>query len=192
MKTPMVRWLSTEEPLHVSNSSYSDLLVTTAGDVALRDWRGFDHSLIRKDAFFTNSNYRICALTSESTDGLLLMGEEGQIVIYVDADHCSWTWMAELPRFEDRTGGMRHLHTQPVRGAVVVLWELGVLVIDHELKLRWRHDLEWNHSLAYIDDSQVWFNLMYDSEENVQRVEERPWGFSILDGHELFDTNMPS
>jgi hypothetical protein len=69
--------------------------------------------------------------------------------------------------------------------------ELGVLALDPSLDILWRHDLEWNHELIHVDDDEVWFDLLYEVEGLPQRIGERPWGFSLVDGRELFDESPP-
>lgn len=70
--------------------------------------------------------------------------------------------MAELSRARNDVGGMRHLEILPRTGVTLLHWELGVLASDHSLELRWRHDLEWNHELVYLNDEEVWFDLMFN------------------------------
>jgi hypothetical protein len=99
--------------------------------------------------------------------------------------------MAELPRFPD-DGGMSRLEVLPRTEVTLLHWELGVLALDPSLELRWRHDLEWNHQLIYLDDSEIWFDLKYEPAEIPQKIGDEPWGFSVLDGRQLFDRTPPN
>jgi hypothetical protein len=67
-----------------------------------------------------------------------------------------------------------------------------VLALEPSLELRWRHDLEWNHRLIYLDDREIWFDLMCEAEELPQTMGEEPCGFSSVDGRQLFGRSPPA
>ena len=96
------------------------------------------------------------------------MGEEGSELLTLDFERPSWTRMAEMPRFPT-DGGMRRLEILRRTGVALLHWEFGVLALEPSLELRWRHDLEWNHRLIYLDDTEVWFDLMYEAEDCPRR-----------------------
>lgn len=87
------------------------------------------------------------------------------MLVKIDLDHVSWALEAEVPRVENRTGGLCYLRPVIAGDLVIVFWELGVLALDRGLELRWRHDLEWNHEVIHLDENQVWFDLMYESDD---------------------------
>jgi hypothetical protein len=87
---------------------------------------------------------------------------------------------------------MCRLELDAVTMGALLHWELGVLGLGRSFELRWRQDLEWNHRVIHLDDNEIWFDLMYESNESSQRIGDQPWGFSTLDGRELFDRSPPA
>jgi hypothetical protein len=119
---------------------------------------------------------------------MVLLGEEGSELYRLDVPTPP-SRIAEVPRDPNTFGGMCYISVLPGDELTLLHWELGVLGLDHTLRLRWRQDLQWNHEIIHIDDREVWFDYHYDSE--TERSGVKPWGLSIPTGRELFDRSPP-
>jgi hypothetical protein len=185
---PRFLWMSEAIPMPLRSSEYEELRISRHGDLLLRGWHGDEVVLLSDQDLFANGPRRACVLTGEEAPAkAVVIGEEGRLLAELDFEVPAWRRVAEVPRFPNTVGGMCFLN--PVsRGAMtLVFWELGVLALDSRLDLRWRQDLEWNHRMIHLDDDQVWFDLMYESEDIPQKIGESPWGYSLSDGREIFD-----
>lgn len=87
---------------------------------------------------------------------------------------------------------MCRLEVVALSALTLLHWELGILALDPSFEVRWRHDLEWNHRLIHLGDEEIWFDLMYESEDVPLRIGDQPWGYSTLTGQELLDRNPPA
>jgi hypothetical protein len=188
-----IEWLDEANPLRVWTADHEELKVSPHGGLLLRDWSGEERVLFSDRDLFMTPRHAAIAIRSEAAPTCVaLLGEQGQLLVKVDLERASWVLEAEVPRVEDVTGGLTYLRPVVADELVIIFWELGVLALDAALQLRWRHDLEWNHVAIHLDEEQVWFDLMYESAEVPQRIGERPWGYALADGRELFDASPPA
>ena len=186
-----VSWLSEGTAIVIDSGAYEELRIADRA-LVLRDWAGDDEILAGQEELFGTGPPRTLVVRDPSRPTIaVVMGEAGSDPLSLDFERPSWTRKAEMPRFPT-DGGMRRLEILRRTGVALLHWEFGVLALEPSLELRWRHDLEWNHRLIYLDDTEVWFDLMYEAEELPQKIGEEPWGFSILNGRQLFDRPPPA
>jgi hypothetical protein len=184
-------WLSEHRALQINSDEYEEVRFADRA-LVLRDWMGDEHILADQIELLGDGPARALVLRDSSRPTIgVVVGEEGSELLKLDLERPGWTRMAELPRFPN-DGGMRRLDVLPRTGVTLLHWELGVLALDPSLELRWRHDLEWNHRLIHLDDEEIWFDLKYEPADLPQRIGDEPWGFSVLDGRQLFDRRPPS
>jgi hypothetical protein len=184
-------WLSEASPLRIDSAEVEELRVRDRS-LVLHDWLGEDRALVELAALFGSGPARALVLrASAKSTQVLLVGEEGSALLHLDLAAELWREVAELPRFPNDIGGMCRIDVLQPGPVTLLHWELGILALGPSLDLLWRHDLEWNHSLVSLDDQEVWFDLMYESNEVAQRIGDSPWGFRLADGRELFDRNPP-
>jgi hypothetical protein len=185
-----VLWLNERRSLEINSDKYEEVRIADRA-LVLRDWAGHEHVLVDQTELLGSGLARVLVLR-DSTQPLIavVLGEGGSELLKLDFERPGWARLAELPR--DYDGGMRRVEILQRTEVTLLHWELGVLAVDSSLELRWRHDLEWNHQLIYLDDSEIWFDLKYDAAELPHRVGEEPWGFSVLDGRQLFDRRPPT
>lgn len=189
---PTVAWLVERVPLQLALPRFSELRVSHAG-LVLGDWEGNDVVLVAAENLFADGPSRACVvILPTSPDRAVVVGEEGHGLLKLDLATPAVEHLAELPRFPNDVGGMCRLEIMAPAGAILLLWELGIIVLDRSLNPRWRHDLDWNHRMIYLDDEQVWFDLMYEERGSPQRIGERPWGYALMDGRELLDDSPPT
>lgn len=175
----------------IDSGAYEELRIADRA-LVLRDWAGDDEILAGQEELFGTGPPRALVLRAPSRPTIaVVMGEAGSELLKLDFERPSWTRMAEMPRFPTDVG-MRRLEILRRTGVALLHWEFGVLALEPSLELRWRHDLEWNHRLIYLDDTEVWFDLMYEADELPQKIGEEPWGFSVLNGRQLFDRRPPA
>lgn len=188
-----VERLDDANPLRLWTADYEELRVSPHGDLLLRDWSGEDRALFSDPDLFVTARHSALVVRSTAAPAReVLLGEEGQLLVTIDYEEASWVLTAEVPRVQDVTGGLRYVRAVVAGELVIIFWELGVLALDADLQLRWRHDLEWNHVAIHLDEEQLWFDLMYESEEVRQTIGERPWGYALADGRELIDAGPPA
>ena len=186
-----VSWLSEGTAIVIDSGAYEELRILDRA-LVLRDWAGEDAILAGHEELFGDGPLRALVLRALSQPSIaVVMGEDGSELLRLDFERPGWTRMAEVPRFWT-DGGMRRLEILQRTGVALLHWELGLLALEPSLELRWRHDLEWNHRLIYLDDSEIWFDLMYEADEVPQQIGDEPWGFSALDGRQLFDRRPPA
>ena len=186
-----VSWLNEGTAIVIDSGAYEELRIAGRA-LVLRDWAGEDEILAGHEGVFGDGMPRALVMRAPSQPTIaVVMGEDGSELLRLDFGRPSWTLMAEVPRFPT-DGGMRRLESLPRTGMMLLHWELGVLALDLSLELRWRHDLDWNHRLIHLDDREIWFDLMYEAEEVSQKIGEEPWGFSVLEGRQLFDRRPPA
>jgi hypothetical protein len=184
-------WLSEGRALQINSDEYEELRIANRA-LVLRDWVGDEQVLADHKELLGDGPPRVLVVRDPSRPTVaVLVGERGSELLKLDLKRPGWTRMAELPRFPN-DGGMCRLEILPRTGVTLLHWELGVLALDPSLELRWRHDLEWNHRLIHLDDREIWFDLKYEPDELPQRIGEEPWGFSVLDGRQLFDRRPPA
>jgi hypothetical protein len=184
-------WLSEGRALQINSDEYEELQIANRA-LVLRDWAGDELMLADHKELLGDGPARMLVVRDPSRPTVaLLVGERGSELLKLDLERPGLTRMAELPRFPN-DGGMCRLEILPRTGVTLLHWELGVLALDPSLELRWRHDLEWNHRLIYLDDSEIWFDLKYGPAELPQKIGDEPWGFSVLDGRQLFDRRPPA
>lgn len=148
--------------------------------------------LVDLEALFGPGPARALALRAPAQPTqAVLVGEEGSALLHLDLDAELWRQVAELPRFPNDVGGMCRIEALQPGPVTLLHWELGILALGPSLELLWRHDLEWNHSMISLGDQEVWFDLMYESDEIAQRIGDKPWGLRLADGRELFDRSPP-
>ena len=177
--------------LQINSGRFKELLIRNRA-LALRDLlEGVDALAGHEEIFGDGPASAITLRVPDQPDRILLVGEEGAELLALDIDSARWTRVAELARFPNDVGGMRRLEALELRGVVLLHWEVGVLCLGPSLELRWHHDLDWNHTIVSLDDSEVWFDLLYESDEVQQRIGEQPWGYSVPNGRELFDRTPP-
>lgn len=185
-------WISEAIPLRIASDRYQELRVHDRA-LVLRDWFDSDTTFLDRDEVFADGPAVAVVLVSATQPTrAALAGQEGGELLRLEFEPPGWTRLAELPRFRDDVGGMRNLEVLPRDGLVLLHWELGILAVDEQLDLLWRQDLDWNHRMIHLDGDEVWFDMMYESEEIPQRIGERPWGFATADGRELFDRKPPT
>jgi len=185
-------WLSEWRALQINSNVFEDLRIAHRA-LVLRDWVGDEEILAEQKELLGDGPARAVVVRDPSRPTMaVLVGEEGSELLKLDLERPGWTRMAELPRANNDVGGMRRLEILPRTETTLLHWELGILALDPSLELRWRHDLEWNHEIIYLDDNEIWFDLMYESAELPQRIGDEPWGFSVLDGRQLFDRSPPA
>jgi len=176
----------------IDSAAYEELRIADRA-LVLRDWAGEDEILAGQDELFGDGPPRALVVRAPSRPTIaVLVGEEGSELLKLDLEGPGWTRMAELPRANNDVGGMRRLEIMPRTGVTLLHWELGVLALEPSLELRWRHDLEWNHRLIHLDDEEIWFDLKYEAVGIPQKIGDEPWGFSVLDGRQLFDRRPPA
>lgn len=184
-------WLSEGGALQINSDEYEEVRIADRA-LVLRDWAGDEHILADQIELLGDGPARALVLRDSSRPTIaVVVGERGSELLKLDFERPGWARVAELPRFPD-DGGMSRLEILPRTEVTLLHWELGVLALDPSLELRWRHDLEWNHQLIYLDDSEIWFDLKYEPAELPQRIGDEPWGFSVLDGRQLFDRRPPT
>lgn len=184
-----VVWLSEASPLRIASERYEQLRVRGRA-VVLRDWVGGDKTLVDHDDLFGAGPARALVLWNpEQLATVLVVGEEGSELLELDLEMAEWSPVADLPRFPNDVGGMCRLDVLPQAGVTLLHWELGILAVGPSLELLWQHDLGWNHSLTSLGDDEVWFDLMYESDDVPQRIGDAPWAYSLADGRELFGDN---
>lgn len=189
---PTVAWLVEEVPLQLASTRFSELRISHAG-LVLQEWEGNDVVLVAAEYLFGDGPSRAClVILPTSPDRGVLLGEEGHELLRLDFATPVAEHLAEVPRFPNDVGGMCRLEVLASAGVVLVHWELGIIALDRSLDLCWRHDLDWNHRMVYLDDEQVWFDLMYEERDPSQPVGGRPWGYALGDGRELLDEPPPT
>lgn len=187
-----VVWLSDAGPLPIESDRFEKLCIRDR-TVVLHDWLGEDEILVKREEFFGVGPARALVLRNPARPArILVVGEEGSVLLELDLEVPEGRRVADLPRFPNDVGGMCRLEVFPDPQITLLHWELGILALGPSLQMLWRQDLEWNHSLISLSDDEVWFDLMYESNEIPQRIGEAPWGYSIVDGRELFDGSPPS
>jgi hypothetical protein len=185
-------WLSEHRALQVNSDEYEEVRIADRA-LVLRDWMGDAYILADQIELLGDGPPRALVVRDPSRPTIaVLVGEEGSELLKLDLERPGWTRMAELPRANNDVGGMRRLEILPRTGVTLLHWELGVLALDPSLELRWRHDLEWNHRLIHLDYAEIWFDLKYEAVGMPQRIGDEPWGFSVLDGRQLFDRSPPA
>ena len=163
-----------------------DELRLVGGELVALLWSGDERVVIADEALVGAGAQRVLVLQRAAGDvRVLALGDEGSLLFEVGLGSFAVRSVAEMPRFANDAGGMCRLEWFEVDGLVVMTWELGVLVLDSSLRLRWRQDLEWNHCVVSVGSDEIWFDVMYESEESLQRVGEAPFGFGLSDGREL-------
>lgn len=188
MSDVAIAWIDELHPLEVATSDDSHLFVASDGSLQLRSWAGEERVILRDDQMFAEGPHRACSFAQMSDEvAILLLGEEGTMLVEIDLHSGSGRRVAEVPRANNDVGGMCFLRATELGDGVLVRWELGVLVLDSDLSLRWRQDLEWNHQVIQLDDRSIWFDLKYEAIDDPQRIGDQPYGFSLADGHELLD-----
>lgn len=184
-------WLSEGRVLQINSDEYEELRIADRA-LVLRNWTGVDQILADQRELFGAGPPRALVVRDPSRPTIaVLVGERGSELLNLDLQRPGWTRMAEVPRFQN-DGGMCYLQVLPRSAVTLLHWELGVLALDSSLQLRWRHDLEWNHSIIYLDDREIWFDLKYESDELAQKIGDEPWGFSVLDGRQLLNRRPPA
>jgi hypothetical protein len=185
-------WCGEGRALRIDSGAYEELRIANRA-LVLRDWVGDEEILAEQEELLGDGPPRALVVRDPSRPTIaVLVGEEGSELLRLDLERPGWTRMEELPRANNDVGGMRRLEIVPRTGVTLLHWELGVLALDHSLELRWRHDLEWNHRLIHLDDEEIWFDLKYEAVGIPQRIGDEPWGFSVLDGRQLFDRSPPA
>jgi len=185
-------WISEWTPIPINSAQYEELRIRDRALVLL-DWFEAESVFVEREEVFGDGPARALVLRSERQQGtLVLIGEQGSELFRLNLDPPAWSRVAEMPRISNDTGGMRHIEALPLGEMILLHWELGALALDGMLELVWRHDLDWNHRLIHTDDQELWFDMLYESRELPQRIGERPYGFSMIDGRQLFDRNPPT
>lgn len=185
-----IRWLTEFTPLRIETEMYEELRVKDR-ELLLVDWLDNEEVYLGDAELFGTGPNRALVVRHLSQPGkTVLLGEEGSELLRLDIPTPSR--IAEVPRAWNKVGGMCFISVLPGDEVTLLHWELGVLGLDDTLELRWRQDLEWNHQIVHLDEHEVWFDLMYESEDEPQRIGDQPWGLSVPTGRELFDRTPPS
>jgi hypothetical protein len=167
------------------------------GALVIERWSGGNDPLVVGPELFGNGRYfRLLVLrVSSRPSEVLAVGEEGTELLRLDLgpdlERPLVTRVAEIPRDPNSVGGMCFLTVLSPGPVTLIHWERGVLALDRDLELIWRQDLRWNHEIIHLDEAEIWFDYLYDSENGLERIGVEPYGFFVVTGGQLFDRRPP-
>lgn len=192
---PGTGWFHEHSPEPIGLAAAGEVRVRGPALVIQR-WSGGDDPLVVGPELFGSGRSRLLVLRAASRPNeVLAVGEEGtellRLDLGTDLERPLITRIAEMPRDLNDVGGMCFLTVLSSGPVTLIHWELGVLALDRDLELLWRQDLQWNHEVIHLDDAEIWFDFLYDSEDGLERIGVEPYGFSVVTGGQLFDRRPP-